>query len=100
MKGGSRPAQTGKCDKPKASAGKAPVIATAWFTKLFNIHISKKSLTGHGGMSFGSTELFLSHIFIGDRLDNIRPCDEQVWRVLNTQTQMFLCILELNASLL
>lgn len=29
MKGGSRPAQTGKYDKPKASAGKAPVIATA-----------------------------------------------------------------------
>lgn len=90
--------KTSKCDKPKASAGKVPVIAT--FTKLFNIHISKKSLTGHGGMSFGSTKLLLSHIFIGDRLDNIRPCDEQVWRVLNTQTQMFLCLLELNASLL
>lgn len=29
MKGGSRQAHTGKYDKPKASAGKAPVIATA-----------------------------------------------------------------------
>jgi len=37
-----------------------------------------KALTGHCGVSFGSTELLLSHVFVGDRLHNIRSRDEQV----------------------
>lgn len=43
-------------------------------------------LTGHGGVSFGSTQLLLSHIFIGDGLHNIRSCDEQVRCVLHART--------------
>lgn len=35
-------------------------------------------LTRHGGVRFGSPELLLSHVFVGDGLHNIRSCDEQV----------------------
>lgn len=42
-------------------------------------------LTGHAGVCLGSTQLLLSHIFIGDRLHNIWSRDEQVRRVLYTQ---------------
>lgn len=55
-----------------------------------NGKLLQKELTGHGGVSFGSTELLLSHVLIGDRLHNIRSCDEQVRCVL-LNTNMHSC---------
>lgn len=43
-------------------------------------------LTGHSSVGFGSSELLLGHVFVGDRLHNIWSCDEQIGRVLKTQT--------------
>lgn len=43
---------------------------------------SQLELTRHAGVSFGSSELLLSHVFIGDRFDNVRSSNEQIRRVL------------------
>lgn len=40
--------------------------------------------TRHAGVSFGSSQLFLSDVFVGDGFHHIRSCDEQIWRVLKT----------------
>lgn len=45
---------------------------------------SQLELTRHAGVSFGSSELLLSHVLIGDRFDDVRSSNEQIRRVLFT----------------